>query len=60
LPQILLRVNGSSGRKVNFVIPSKAKVTVLKGDIIVWPLILNKSAKITVEMCLAVTARKIV
>lgn len=35
---------------------SKANVTLMKEDIIVWPLNLNKSAKITVEMCFAVTA----
>ena len=28
----------------------------MKGDIIVWSLIVNKPAKITVEICLAVTA----
>jgi len=43
---------------VKCVTLSKANVTLMKEGIIVWPLILNKSAKITVEMCLAVTAGK--
>jgi hypothetical protein len=45
-------------QKCACVTPSKANVTVMKGDVIAWPLTLTKSAKIAVEICLRVTAGK--